>query len=164
MVCRSKESGVQWVFSGVCGPSKNDKKQEFWEELDSLGRYWELPWMLAGDFNAVKSRRERSSNKASISGRENFLEFCDEHCLLEFDRTGPLFTYSNKQEVPTFSRLDRYLANIAWMEVFSEHKEKTLGFYGLDHIMVLLEDRIKIQGSRPFRFQQYWWNNDDLLP
>lgn len=47
-----------------------EEKLEFLEELDNLGRVWSYPWLLAGDFNAVKQPFERNISKASKLERE----------------------------------------------------------------------------------------------
>lgn len=127
--CKSENQESVWAFTRVYGPIQQESKHNFWEEIDSLGRLLEGPWIITSNFNTVIKHLERSSGRASRSKLIVFLNFIDEHRLLELDRSGPSITYSNGHNCPTYSRLDKFLANTAWLEMFREHVEKTIGIH-----------------------------------
>lgn len=152
LLCRLIGKDEDWLFTSVYRSTDVSIKEQFWEELDSIRTCWNCPWLITGDFNAILRRSERSSGRITRIKRQFFSEFIDEHELLEFDRGGAEFTFSNGQEVPTLSLLDRFLSNVSWVELFGEHEEKTLGYYKLDHRMMILEDSKFCNKPRPFRF------------
>ena len=43
-----------WWFSGVYGPTKRQKRKEFWDKLSGLQEICEERWCVGGDFNVVK--------------------------------------------------------------------------------------------------------------
>lgn len=152
------------MFTGVYGPVQAEAKPHFWEELDSIGRCWNLPWLIAGDFNAVRKHAERSSGRATRLEREMFAGLVDEFGLLDFERQGPHFTFSNGQDHPTCSRLDRFLANVQWFESFGDHIEKVRGYFKSDHRLLILQETEATGGPKPFHFEKFWFENKDLLP
>lgn len=161
--CKLRGKDDCWVFTGIYGPTIQHEKEKFWEELDSIGAYWNLPWLLAGDLNAVRSRNERSSGRASRYERDNFQKFIDAHGLLEFDRVGAKFTFNNGQVNPVQSRLDRFLSNAQWIELFGDHLERTMGFYQSDHRMCLLVGLDECREPKAFRFKLFWLDDETLV-
>lgn len=164
LLCKCFDTGEVWAFTGLYGPTKQSEKALFWEELDTTGRLWDCPWLIAGDFNVVRQKSERSSGRISKSERVHFQSFIDEFGLLEFDRMGPSFTFSNGQSIPSRSRLDRFLANAKWFETFRDHTENVRGFYKSDHRLLLLQDSAVGFGPKPFRFEKFWLEREDLIP
>lgn len=53
VLCRNKEDGSRWAFSGVYGPCAQEASLRLWEELSNILNYWKVPWCLGGDFNVV---------------------------------------------------------------------------------------------------------------
>lgn len=58
--------------------------------------------------------------------------------LCEFEHSGPSFTYSNKSSPPVLSRLDQYLANAEWFELFPGMIKTPLNYYESDHRVLIL--------------------------
>lgn len=122
-----------------------------------------LPWIIVGYFNAIRSRMERSSGRILKTERLFFYNFIADHGLLEFDKVKPNFTYTNRHDIPTTSRLDHFLVNSNSVEVFGQHVEKPLGFFKSDHRICLLQDVGGGRKPKPFRFQLFWLNNEETL-
>lgn len=158
-----KGSSEKWMFTTVYGLVRSNEKPFLWEELDDIGRAQDLPWLIGGDFNVFKKRTERSSGKVTKFERESFLNFMDDHSLLEFDRSGPNYTYTNGQVNRTMSRLDRFLVNLTWLEIFHDHVEHVKAFHSSDHRMLVLTDSTIDHSPKPFCFQNYWLNDNSLL-
>lgn len=162
--CHLKGNDWEMVCTNVYGPSNNVDKVEFWNDLSQVKGYWQLPTLFFGDFNAVRRIEERKGSEANRRERKsfnNFMEACD---LIEFDRRGPRFTYSNKKVQPSLSRLDRYVADLNWFQKMSGMVETTLGFFKSDHRAVLLNfARHSSGGPKPFRFQPHWFSEADLM-
>lgn len=87
ILCKTTGIPGCWAFTSVYGPVQHADKERFWEELNNVWKAWTCPWILAGDFNGVRQRSERFTGRGSRFERQKFLEFKDEHSLLEFERT-----------------------------------------------------------------------------
>lgn len=70
IICNEKNVLKAWVFTTVYGPVQQELKLAFLEELDTLGRAWNLPWIIVGDYNAVRTRAEHCSGRATKFERE----------------------------------------------------------------------------------------------
>lgn len=145
--CKCIATNELWTLTAVYGPMAQAFKDNFWAELDTVGRYWSGPWLLTGDFNGVKQNSKRSNGRASRYEKVMFREFIDTCGLLEFGRDGSNYTYSNGQCNHTISRTDRFIANPLWFELFQDHKEVAKAFYGV----------------KPFHFEFLWLRDKDLL-
>lgn len=93
LVSKLKGAVEEWAFTGLYGPVKSEEDVGFWTELDDIGRGLDLPWLIGGDFKAVRKKNERRNGKASKYERRKFLSLLEDHGLLEFDRMGPSFIF-----------------------------------------------------------------------
>lgn len=73
---------------GVCGPT------ECWNELRNVKAVWNLPWCIAGDFNAVRFPHERSGAHRLTTVMEDFSAFIRECELIDLPMSGADFTWS----------------------------------------------------------------------
>lgn len=54
------------------------QKANFWKEIANVGRQWGVPWLLCGDFNAIRSQGERSSGQDSKKQARDFSRLIDD--------------------------------------------------------------------------------------
>lgn len=52
-------SNAEWVATSVYGLSKASNKADFWMKLSIVAGMWNRPWMLGGDFNAIRFPYEK---------------------------------------------------------------------------------------------------------
>ena len=87
---------------------------------------------------------------------------CDIHDL---HYNGRFYTWSNKQvsERRVMSKIDRFLGNDHWEEIFPNVVVTFLleGIY--DHSPMLVQFSLPCRGKKPFRFFSVWSNMDDFL-
>ncbi|XP_074314243.1 uncharacterized protein LOC141649452 [Silene latifolia] len=79
-------------------------------------------WALVGDFNTVLSPDERVGGNTKQDDMDDFIR-CMASCgMTDIPSTGALFTWNNKQDLTTriYSRLDRFLVNQAWLDIFPD--------------------------------------------
>ncbi|KAL0326639.1 UNVERIFIED_CONTAM: hypothetical protein Sangu_1741900 [Sesamum angustifolium] len=90
-----------------------------WEKLLELGQPMNMPWLILGDFNCVKSPTEKQLG-ATPTWYE-LKDFADCRLSLGLNdapTTGCYFTwYSNSESNPVWCKLDRVLFNNEWLEV-----------------------------------------------
>lgn len=48
-----------WKLTFVYSPPNCASKHGFWDSLDAIGRSFEGPWMIIGDFNAVLNSADK---------------------------------------------------------------------------------------------------------
>lgn len=85
-----------------------------------------------------------------------FVDFVDNNLLLDVLIAGTRFTWSNFQEDPTPSKLDRFLVSMSWKDLFSLLEVFPMARPGSDHIPIVLRGGAKSASPRPFRFQAMW--------
>ncbi|XP_012453509.1 uncharacterized protein LOC105775544 [Gossypium raimondii] len=131
-------------------PDKS-KRKLLWDDLKSAISNLSSPWLIMGDFNAILSSSDKKS-PVSIGKRcdlfGNFVESCE---LQDLGFNGPTLTW---QRGGTFVRLDRALANDAWVSAFPQYSVLHLIRIKSDHRPLLLSTAsdLNISQSRPFRF------------
>lgn len=50
----------EWAFVGVYGPNNDIDRRMLWVELAGIMSWWEKPWCIGSDFNAIRYPSERS--------------------------------------------------------------------------------------------------------
>ena len=101
--------------------------------------------------------------KLSSGVFQEVVQLCDLH---DMGYTGHAFTWSNNRsgEPNVQERLDRFLANSAWLYIFSWHQVSHLPKRRSDHLPILLECRhsnttgfnLGQRKKRPCRFEKAW--------
>jgi hypothetical protein len=130
-----------WRVSFVYGEPRREKRHEFWELLRRLRNQRDGPWMLCGDFNEVLSHDEhvgpRDRSDAQI---EQFKNCMDECGLVDVGFSGPMFTWSNKQEDEHLVRvrLDRAVVNGECQELFNDCTVENIVTTTSDHYAILI--------------------------
>lgn len=71
------------------------KKHNFEKKLIEVGTTWGVPWLVFGNFNAIRCEDERSSGNSVKKVMRDFNRVVDDFRLLEFNITGPYLTYSS---------------------------------------------------------------------
>ncbi|KAI9087491.1 hypothetical protein K1719_030631 [Acacia pycnantha] len=120
------------------------------------------PWLIARDFNEIKSPLEQKGGGRINEARcRNFNEWIQNCKLLDIEPCGPFFTWKGPKWEgldQVYKRLDRCLCNTQWQEKFSRADVRVIPRIGLDHhpLVVRLEEEVKGVQVRPFKFQAAW--------
>lgn len=59
--------------------------------------------------------------------------------MLEFEKDGPKFSFSNKQTQPTLSKVDKFITDASWFECLSGFLQVSLGFQNSDNKIIQLK-------------------------
>jgi hypothetical protein len=62
----------------------HSKKNDFWNELTNLGLSWQSPWVIRGDFNAIRNRREKNEVSLDKTNMQTFNCWIDAFALQDF--------------------------------------------------------------------------------
>jgi exonuclease III len=145
-----------WMFTGVYGPNDDRDRRLIWDELVGMRSWWEVPWVVGGDFNMVRFPLERVGSNTFSPAMHDFSDFISVHGLVDMPMSGGNFTWTNNREVSSMSRLDRFLFTSDWDEGFVNICQKRLIRLNSDHFPVLLECGVIRRERRPFRFENMW--------
>ena len=72
------------------------------------------------------------------------------------------FTWSNNQDPPSKSQLDRFLVSTDWEDQFSHLVQKALPRFVSDHCPILLDSGTFIRGKSYFKFENMWLRHEDF--
>ena len=100
-------------------------------------RYF-YPW-LGGDFNVVRFPNERKEGYSISPSMRDFNNWIRSRDLCNFPLRGAEFTWSNLQECPVMSRLDRFLVSTEWLDLFPDCTQRALAWPTSDHCPLMLE-------------------------
>ncbi|KAG8499648.1 hypothetical protein CXB51_006070 [Gossypium anomalum] len=145
----------------VYGSPDKSKQKLLWEGLQSITPYNFTLWLIMGDFNAILAPTDKKS-LSSIAKHCNFFgNFVESYELQDLGYSGPPFTW---QRGGTLVRLDRALANDAWLATFPQCLVRHLTRIKLDHRPLLLVTRPNFCNpiGRPFRFLAGWTKHNDF--
>jgi hypothetical protein len=125
-----------WAFFGVYGPNINRERNVMWEELAGVASWWGVPWIVGGDFNAVRFPLERLGAMHFTPTMRGFSEFISSCGLRDMPLEGGLFTWSNNRAK---SKIDCFLFLDEWDEFFPSILQKRLPRILSDHFPILSE-------------------------
>ncbi|KAL0424176.1 UNVERIFIED_CONTAM: hypothetical protein Sradi_0952400 [Sesamum radiatum] len=168
--CRvtNKSSQLSFYISFTYGLYTVVNRRSMWEKLLELGQPLNMPWIILGDFNCVKSPAEKQLGvPPTWYELKDFSDCCLALGLHDAQTTGCYYTwYSNSDSNPVWCKLDRVLLNNDWLEA---------GFHCTAHFnppgclsdhspgIVSIFDN-PAPKPKPFRFFNMWADHPDFIP
>uniref|UniRef100_A0A803LLP6 CCHC-type domain-containing protein n=1 Tax=Chenopodium quinoa TaxID=63459 RepID=A0A803LLP6_CHEQI len=111
----------EWRFMVIYGHPEEENKYKTGQLLESLRDTNEKSWLVEGDLNLMLHSHEKRGGRGFCFEVADILRKAVDRCQLEdLGFIGHEFTWTNNQGGPKNiqERLDRFLANHAWREVF----------------------------------------------
>ncbi|CAL5392116.1 unnamed protein product [Camellia sinensis] len=155
MISGTLFNSFECVIVNIFAPNVVGRREKLWNILGGLKSVFPKPWCIGGDFNEIRSIGERigcSRRDRGMRDFNNFIESCE---LSDIPLLGRKFTWCNAHEGEKWSKIDRFLVNPEWLEVFNF---KLWGLPRLlsDHCLLILMEDDRDWGPRPFRFINAW--------
>lgn len=157
------------LFTGQCfnvykiyGPQQSSKKRVLWKVLkDLLDININNPCIFIGDFNCVRTVRERFNCSGLREDQSGFNKWIKDSNLIEIPLVNAKYTWLGPGGKK--SRLDRAFANIKWAKKGNWELKATIK-RNSDHRGILLSDSGLNWGPRPFRIFNVWLKEHSLFP
>ncbi|XP_070031557.1 uncharacterized protein [Nicotiana tomentosiformis] len=130
---KSRRGDIDCLLTVVYGYNGIEQRRSLWDNLQLLSVSIIVPWLIAGDFNAVLYPKDRlSCNPVNCSEIQEFATCLQQTTLIELPWKDDYYTWINKQPGVdrVISRLDRVFGNYEWMMSWG-HVETN---YGLPQI------------------------------
>ena len=108
----------KWLPTSVYGPNDNQRRKEFWRELDMIRGRWKGSWCIGGDWNVIRFPNERLGGRRTSGNMTFFSDWINRHALMDPNLSGASYTWSNHQDPPVMSRLDRFLVSTDWIQLY----------------------------------------------
>ncbi|KAK8628221.1 hypothetical protein V6N13_063931 [Hibiscus sabdariffa] len=128
---------------------------QMFDELIKCINGLHVPVIIGGDFNITKSKEEKIGVCFHRRAMREFSEFIETLSLVNIPLMGGWFTWSNFRDVPSFSRLDRFLIStevlLLWPDLFQCVHPKSIS----DHNPVSMSLINSSWGLRPFKWFNY---------
>jgi hypothetical protein len=134
---------------------------------------WTGPWICCGDFNEALSQDEHFGSSNRSDSQIQLFKDCLTDCgLSDMGFSGPMFTWTNKQENESNIRvrLDRAVANGEFLALFDEYSVENVITTTSDHYAVFidLKKHSDEHATRPvktgFRYEAAWLRSPDYRP
>lgn len=160
VVLKQPSTGTLFAVTSVYGPSREDKKQEFIQELRCLADLIEVPWIMCGDFNLVRWLIDRSGSMRNFGLMFEFNDLIRDLQLLDVVLENRDYTWSNKQPAPVFSKLDRCFITTEWALMYPVITLTALETIVSDHVPILLHCKTPQAKKAPLRLERFWFQYD----
>lgn len=155
-----------WILN-VYGPAHHDLSGEFILDLSNFCSREILPMVLRGDFNLIRSNKDRNQGQGDPKLMELFNNFIGSFQLRDIFVSGVKYTWSNRQKIPTMEKLDRILVTSNWDLNYSKSFACSKARIGSDHSPLILDSGKKGDPrSNYFFFEEKWIHQEgffDLL-
>ncbi|CAL1401611.1 unnamed protein product [Linum trigynum] len=160
-------SASPWLLTAVYASPRQESQRFLWQAIHRIGEEHDYPWLLTGDFNAIRSPLEQAGRTSTAILRrcKRFNEKMDQAELIDLGYSGPRFTWTRGEPPNDYkaSRLDRSLCNTAWNVTFPNTSVHHLPRLHSDHHPILTEigkQGVNLSSPRPFRFEGAWLTHD----
>lgn len=150
-----------YMLTDIYGSPNASLRERLWSDLLNLHVPSEVPWLLAGDFNATTQSHERKGGSNSMRpgcrSSNNFLSCAG---LIDLGFKGPTFTWKRGSQLV---RLDRALCNQEWLTQQPNTEVMHLLRIQSDHRPLLITPVGEQSASQPpFRFLASWVTHADF--
>ncbi|CAL1355748.1 unnamed protein product [Linum trigynum] len=162
-------SAQKWLLTAIYASPRPSQQRSLWQTLLHTSLTNDLPWLLSGDFNAIRTPEERMGTPSDATFRrcKTFNDRINLTELIDLGFTGPRFTWTRGDNINSVkaSRIDRSLCNALWNATYPNTTVKHLPRLQSDHHPILTSTGIQgVQSNliRPFRFEAAWLTNQDF--
>ena len=169
VLVRLSDDEPQWRLTCVYGEPRVENRHLMWTKLCDLHGLFDLPWIVAGDFNECLWSFEHFS--ATPRAESQMLAFRDtlEVCgLVDLGFSGVPHTYDNKRagSANVKVRLDRAVATNTWRNLFPHYSVKHVVSPCSDHLAIVVRGEPKESNVGKKRCKQYeiMWERNHALP
>lgn len=160
---KSRQDNLEWEVINVYGPVQNERKVEFIEELTTKINNLQCSFILGGDFNLIRYASEKSSQHAHQSKMDLFNKFISDSGIKQMARKGGKYTWTNKQDQPVMSMIDRVFTSYDWDFHFPWATYEILTRVGSDHNPILVTtDDTRVSHPYTFKFEMAWFTHGDF--
>jgi hypothetical protein len=131
--------------------------------LDGILANWQGPALIEGDFNLVRSQKEKSNGVVNFQHMNAFNEFINRCGLIELKDPNRSFFLTNNQRGPIMAKLDRVLVSVEWDSIYPMAKTLMLPKGSSDHNPLRVSFGEEGLNSQPiFRFEKCWMEMPDF--
>ncbi|XP_071700669.1 uncharacterized protein [Rutidosis leptorrhynchoides] len=156
-----KGSGKILNVINVYGPHDDHRKQVFWDQLQNkISSNSSEPWLICGDFNEVRSEDERLNCQFIESRAKKFNDFINNSKLIDIPLGGRLFTRVSDDGIK-FNKLDRFLVNDSFHNLWSGLSVVALDRGKSDHCPIILKEDNKNFGPKPIKVFDEWFDIEE---
>jgi hypothetical protein len=113
-------------------------------------------WLIPGDFNLIYQEQDKNNSNLNRRLMGAFRAAIDHLRLKEIKLNGSRFTWSNQQDNPTLTRIDRLLCTPEWELIFPACFLHSLPSLMSDHTPLLLQGELDHHQNTSFRFENFW--------
>eukprot|EP00253_Pinus_taeda_P019478 PITA_19478 len=149
------------MITNVYGPQKQADKLKLLTSLEDLrARYTNMPWIVAGDFNMIRSLSEKKGGTRQL-GRDSeaFQDFIMTMGVVDTETINGTFTWNNKKggASQVASKLDRFIIFEDLLLTRPAITTFILPFGVLDHWPIQLEATFMgTPRNKPLKFENAW--------
>ncbi|KAI9100928.1 hypothetical protein K1719_024052 [Acacia pycnantha] len=120
--CNLILGGNNMIFTAVYASPNEQRRSRIWDLLHQKANLIVDPWLIAGDFNEIKSPLEQKGGGRINEHRcRKFNAWIQECNLIDIEANGPFFTWKGPKWDGldrVYRRLDRCLCNEQWQKRF----------------------------------------------
>jgi endonuclease/exonuclease/phosphatase family metal-dependent hydrolase len=116
--------------------------------------------IIGGDFNMIRYIHEKSLGTKYTIWLDMLNNFINDTKIIELIRGGSLFTWTNKQQNPIRSNLDKIFVSKSWDQHYLRTRVMTMTRVGSDHNPLILDNGEQVEsGKKMFRMESAWLGN-----
>jgi hypothetical protein len=156
LCARPTSGGPEWSLCSVHGPTSDEDKPAFLEELHELSQVRHGPWMLCSGFDMKYRAQDKNNDQLDRRRMGQFRRFLNVAALKELHLEGWLFTWSNERAHPMLEKIDRFFVMEEWDYLFPNHDLHALSTMCSNHAPLHLHTDVICKAKRRFMFCTFW--------
>ncbi|CAD6214649.1 unnamed protein product [Miscanthus lutarioriparius] len=155
-----RADGTKWQITVVYGLQGDAEKLQCLQKLAAIPCPAHGRWLVLGDFNFIYQAEDKNNSNLNHRLMASFKAVIDDLNLKEIGLNGRHFTWSNEQDNPTLTRIDRFFCTPDWELTLPTCFLHSLPSLMSDHTPLLLQGELEHCHNRTFRFENFWVKMD----
>jgi hypothetical protein len=163
-ICFSAQhTGESWTLVNVYGPCQGIESDIFVQWLHDLHIPDHDNWLIVGDFNFMRSTKNRNRPGADMNDIFIFNEIISYLGLLELPLKGRNFTWSNMQDQPLLQQIDWFFTSYCWISAYPNTLVSPLAKSTSDHTPCVVSISTVIPKANVFQFENHWIQQNGFM-
>ncbi|XP_058752429.1 uncharacterized protein LOC131625599 [Vicia villosa] len=141
-------------LTAVYADNKLEERKKLWKHIENIGDDLQGPWSIMGDFNNVLCSTDKIGGRLVKEYEYSYLiKMMEKNGLYEMESKGDKYTwFNNHVDGAIYSRIDRVIANVEWLQQNNHLSLYVMGPNISDHSLLCLKGEGRVVKKRNFKF------------
>jgi hypothetical protein len=160
----NKHDAFKWDLVIIYGAAQSAGREDFLREFSQVCQQRKFSTVYGGDFNLIRHAGEKNTPGGMSKWNTIFNIIIENNNLMDINLSNRKYTWCNDHVIPTYTKLDRFLVSVSWMDKYPLSNVMAMPREMSDHTPLILDiGESKERSVGQCKFELSWLTKEDIM-